>query len=645
MLRVLVVEDSETDAKLVARELRRTWPELTTLRVDTREELERALTDAEWDVVISDWSMPQFSALAALEVVLGRGLDLPFIVVSGTMGEETAVEAMRAGARDFVLKDRLARLGPAVARELDEHQVRLLRGRAEAGWREAEARFARLSESGIIGIAQASMSGQLTDANDAYLRMVGYTREDIGKPLTWSLLNPPERSPDDERLASELAEKGMSGPWEQELVHRDGHRVPVLVGVAMLDTDNCIAFVADLSERRRAEAALRRSEEQLRQAQKMEAIGSLAGGVAHDFNNLLSVILSYCGVAIADLPDGDPLRADLTEVYRAGERAAELTRQLLAFSRRQVLQPKLLDLGDIVEGVQKMLRRMLGEDVELVLERSETLNRALLDRGQTEQVIMNLVVNARDAMPTGGRLVIATSDVELDEDFAASHVGAKAGRHVMLSIADNGCGMSPETRARIFEPFFTTKEVRGTGLGLSTVHGIVQQSGGTIWVYSEIGLGTVFKIYFPVADGHAPQPVDAPRSDGAELRGHETILLVEDDPQVRALAKSVLRRYGYHVLDAQTGGDALLLAEQHAGAIDLLLTDVVMPRISGRELTERLHAIRPGLRALYMSGYTDDAVIRHGVLEANVAFLQKPFTALSLVRKIREVLATPVPSP
>ena len=643
MLRVLIVEDSETDAKLVLRELKRTWPDLTSRRVDTPEDLDRELTDAEWDVVISDWSMPQFNALAALAQVSGRGLDVPFIIVSGTIGEEIAVEAMRAGARDFLLKDRLARLGPAVARELAEHQVRMSRGRAEAGWREAEARFARLSESGIIGIAQAHMSGRLTDANDAYLRIIGYTRDDI-PTLTWAKLNPPEQAAEDERIFAQLAATGVAGPWEQELVHRDGQRIPVLVGVAMLDADNCISFVADLTERKRAETALRRSEEQLRQAQKMEAIGSLAGGIAHDFNNLLSVILSYCGVAIAELSDGDPLRADLTEVYHAGERAAELTRQLLAFSRRQVLQPKLLDLGDVVDGLQKMLRRLLGEDVELVLERGESLGRARLDRGQIEQVVMNLVVNARDAMPTGGRLVIATSDVELDEDFAATHVGAHAGRHVMLSVADNGCGMSPEIRARIFEPFFTTKEVRGTGLGLSTVHGIVQQSGGTIWVYSEVGLGTVFKIYLPVADVDGSATVDAPRLDREDLRGDETILLVEDDPQVRALARSILRRYGYRVLDAQSGGDALLIAEQHHGRIDLLVTDVVMPRISGRELTERLHVIRPGLRTLYMSGYTDDAVIRHGVLEANVAFLQKPFTAQSLARKIREVLATAAPS-
>jgi CheY-like chemotaxis protein len=287
-----------------------------------------------------------------------------------------------------------------------------------------------------------------------------------------------------------------------------------------------------------------------------------------------------------------------------------------------------------------MLRRLVGEDVELVLERGESLGAIRIDRGQIEQVLMNLVVNARDAMPTGGRIVIATADVELDQDFVATHVDVRAGRHVMLSVADNGCGMTSEVRARIFEPFFTTKEVRGTGLGLSTVHGIVQQSGGTIWVYSEVGLGTVFKIYFPVADGQASPHVDAAALDREDLRGHETILLVEDDPQVRALAKSILARYGYRVLEAQSAGDALLVAEQHGEEIDLLLTDVVMPRMSGRELTERIAPIRPGLRTVYMSGYTDDAVIRHGVLEANVAFLQKPFTAQSLVRKIRETLAT-----
>jgi PAS domain S-box-containing protein len=381
----------------------------------------------------------------------------------------------------------------------------------------------------------------------------------------------------------------------------------------------------------------KRLEEQLRQAQKMEAIGQLAGGVAHDFNNLLSVVLSYSDIVIAELAASDPLRRDVDEIRRAGVRATELTRKLLMFSRQQMMQPKVLDLNDLLAGMDKMLRPLVGEGVELALVPGESLGRLRADPGSIEQVLMNLVVNARDAMPLGGKLTIETANATLDDAYAKTHVDAKPGAYVVLSVTDNGEGMDKATLARIFEPFFTTKDKsKGTGLGLSTVYGIVQQSGGTVWVYSEPGIGTTFKVYLPRVDAEADNSpslaLEAPR------RGVETILLVEDEDQVREVAHGILRRQGYRVITARNAGEALLFCEQHAGPIHLLLSDVVMPQMGGPALAKRLATLRPEMRVLFMSGYADDAAVRHGVIVAEVAYLQKPLTVDSLTRKVRSVL-------
>jgi PAS domain S-box-containing protein len=392
---------------------------------------------------------------------------------------------------------------------------------------------------------------------------------------------------------------------------------------------------------------VRRMEEQLRQSQKMEAVGRLAGGVAHDFNNLLTAISGYSDLLLHRLPEYSTLRRDVEEIRKAGDRAAALTRQLLAFSRRQVLQPKVLDLNRVVTKMGRMLRRLVGEEIALSIDLSPSLSRVKADPGQIEQVIVNLALNARDAMPDGGRITIATADAELSPAYAVVHPDVHPGPYVLLSMADTGHGMDDETQTHLFEPFFTTKERgKGTGLGLATVYGIVQQSGGHIRVNSAADSGSTFLIYLP--------RVEAPEDAGQEAvrpplphpsPGTETVLLAEDEEVVRRFAREILSGNGYKVLEAGNGREALLLSEAHRGEIHLLLTDVVMPKIGGRELADRIRTLRPELRILYMSGYTDDAILRDRVLEDGIPFLQKPFTPEGLARKVREVLDTACPLP
>lgn len=396
--------------------------------------------------------------------------------------------------------------------------------------------------------------------------------------------------------------------------------------------------IGQFIERKRVEGALGDSEEQLRQSQKLEAIGQLAGGVAHDFNNLLTAINGYSSLALQRLDDKHPIRGYLEEVKKAGDRAANLTRQLLAFGRKQMLQPVALNLNDVVADMSKMLRRLIGEDIQFTAKFDPELMRTKADPGQIEQVLVNLVVNARDAMPQGGHLTIETANIEVDREYASKHFGVQPGSYVMLAVSDTGIGMDEDTKARIFEPFYTTKEKgKGTGLGLSTVYGIIKQSGGNIWVYSEPGRGTSFKVYlqpFEAAPGATEKATVEPAAQG----GSETILLVEDEDIVRGLARKILEQSGYRVLDARNGTEAIRISREHGKAIQLLLTDVVMPEISGKEIAERLTVLHPTIRVLFMSGYTDEAIVHHGVIDANVEFIQKPFTPMALARKVRAVL-------
>jgi PAS domain S-box-containing protein len=507
--------------------------------------------------------------------------------------------------------------------------------RSEDQVRQSEARYRSLVQSAVYGIYRSTLDGQFLAVNPALIAMLGYESEEemlamnIGHDVYLETL---ER----ENFAGEFLAmrrwEGVEVKWRR----KDGKSITVrLSGRVVGDEGGAPAYiegiVEDVTERRMLE-------QQLRQSQKMEAVGRLAGGVAHDFNNLLTVIRGYTEILLSDLPDGDVQRGELEEIMKASERAGSLTRQLLAFSRQQVLAPKVLSLNTIVLNMHNLLRRLLGEDIDLQTVLDPQLGHVKADPSQIEQVIMNLAVNARDAMPMGGRLTIETANVELTENWGRDIISAKPGSYVMIAMTDSGAGMDEATRARVFEPFFTTKEQgKGTGLGLSTAYGIVKQSDGYISVYSEVGIGTAFKVYLPCIETVKDATV-TPTSTPATHRGTETVLLVEDEEGVRKLVRGILARQGYNVLEATSGEEALELVHEYSGKLDLLLSDVVLVGMSGRELSERLRIQMPSLRVIYMSGYTDDAIVRHGVLTESAEFLQKPFSSDNLLRKVRAVL-------
>jgi signal transduction histidine kinase len=507
---VLIVEDSEEDAVIVLRELKQGGYQIDFKRVDSHDALQASLASRAWDLVISDFAMPRFSGTDALKLVRSSGSDTPFIFISGTMGEDIAVAALKDGAQDYLVKDNLKRLVPAVQRELQKAE--------------------------------------------------------------------------------------------------------------------------ELRQRKRLEL-------HVHQLQKFEAIGRLAGGVAHDFNNLLGVILGQTEMLLERSRD-QGFTHGLEMIEEAAKRGASLTRQLLAFGRRQVLETKVLNLNTVLTDFESLLRRVIGEDIELVVQTEAKLRTIDADPSQLEQVFMNLVINARDAMPSGGKLTIATANLDLEDSYTDCRVLVKPGSYVQIVVSDSGCGMDEQTQSRIFEPFFTTKEQgKGTGLGLAMVYGIVKQSGGYIWVYSEPGHGTSFKIYLPVAGGAAETPRCVEQS-GTLPRGSETILVVDDDASLLEVTCEFLRGGGYTVILAESPAHALQLADSHGGVIDFLLTDVIMPKMNGRELANRLMKTRPAVKVLYVSGYADGVVQDglHGPLEGGLAFLQKPYTRKQVMQKIREIL-------
>ncbi len=507
--------------------------------------------------------------------------------------------------------------------------------RSQEALRRSEQRYRSQVQSAVYGIYRSSIAGRFLDVNPALVQMLGYDTADeiLALDMATDLYaDPMERA----RILSQLDPAARIEGVETRWKRKDGRIINVrLSGRGGLqypgEPPSFEMICEDVTERRALE-------EQLRHSQKMEAVGRLAGGVAHDFNNLLTVIKGYSDLLMNEIESADPMYGEVEEIRKAADRAASLTRQLLAFSRRQVLAPKVLDLNSIITNMDKLLRRLLGEDVELITSLDSKLGHVKADPGQLEQVIMNLAVNARDAMPDGGRLTVETGNFDLDESYSLEHAMAKPGRYAMFTVSDTGTGMDPETLSRVFEPFFTTKEMgKGTGLGLSTVYGIVKQSGGYIWAESQPGKGASFRVLLPIVED-VTEPVAARPGQSVSFRGTETILLVEDEDGVRALIREVLARHGYHVVETRHGGEALIACEQHKGNIHLLLTDVVLQQMSGRDLAKRLLGVRPEMKVLYISGYTEEAIINQGVLDPGTAFLQKPFTPGVLARKIREVL-------
>jgi PAS domain S-box-containing protein len=519
------------------------------------------------------------------------------------------------------------------------------RKRAVEALREIEERFRQVYDEAPVGYHEIDGEGRIIRVNRRELEMLGYTEQELlGHPV-WKFVVEEEmtRQVIMAKIAGDIS---FHETFERTYRRKDGTTLPVLIEDRVIrdkkgGVTGIRSMIEDITERRRAEEALKKSEEQLRQWQRVEAIGRLAGGVAHDFNNLLMTIKGCSELLLRELDVKNPRREEVEEIRKAAERATALTRQLLAFGRRQVLQPQVLDLNEVVANMDRMLQRLIGEDIQLLTVLDPELWPLKVDPGQIEQVIMNLAVNARDAMPGGGKLTIETANVVLDEDYARRHVSVKPGPCVMLAVTDNGCGMDQETQSHLFEPFFTTKKTgEGTGLGLSTVYGIVKQSGGNIWAYSEPRQGTTFKIYLPRVEEaiETYRPKVAPT---ASPRGSETILLVEDEGAVRTIVSKILQNKGYTVLEAHHGPEALEICQVHEGPIHLMVTDVVMPHMSGRELAERLTILRPELRVLFMSGYPDNAIVHHGVLGAGTAFLQKPFTLNALEGKVRELLDAP----
>ncbi|MBI5368430.1 MAG: response regulator [Planctomycetes bacterium] len=646
-LRALLVEDSADDALLLADELRRGGRAVTVRRVDTADAFRAALRSESWDVVLADYSLPHFSGRDALHLLHELGLDLPFVIVTGTIGEEVAVAAMRQGAHDYLLKGKLARLGVVVEREIRDAAERRGRQSAELRLRESERRQSLLLQSLPIALyTRAAGNDQgFTWVSDSLRRLTGMAAEELlGDPALWAGRVHPE---DRERRAAgaELPAPGGCTQVEYRWRHADGGWRWFLDSSLPLGDEPGPApvvagFLLDISARKEIEG-------QLIQSQRREAIGRLAGSLAHDFNNLLGVIRGFTDLALTRTPSDRQLLEDLQEISGATALATGLTRKLLTLSRQQVAERLLFDPRRALLGMERMLRSTLTEGIALHVITRDEVGAVRMDPSQLEQVILNLALNARDAMPQGGRLVVELANATREEAQARGHRLPTAGPHVRLTLADTGSGIPSDLLPNLFEPVLTSKPAgRGIGLGLSTVNAIVQQNEGAVYVESRPGYGTTFTLYFPQAPDLVPPAAaaESPPEPVAEVPAtKETILVVEDEPTLRQLAGEILSWGGYRPLICGNGQEALQLLESHRGDIALLLTDVIMPRMNGREVARRVLSIRPDLRVLYMSGYTDDVLPAQKPGEPPVNFIQKPFSLAGLLAKVREVLDAPQP--
>ena len=653
-IHVLLVEDNPLDARFVKEMLKD--DEIGAFRIQHAASFLEAQSilsrQSDNQIILLDLGLPDETGLQTLRriVPLARGASI--VLLTGDQDEELGIAALREGAHDYLVKGqvegrRLRRvLRYAVERQklLTELRAEIeARAQAQRALQISEQRYRQLFETVAMGVIISDGTGKIVDSNAQALRMFGYEREELLGQTIEALL-PESFRKLHQRHRSTYLSSPQSRPMGigMELVARrkSGIEFPVEISLGPVPTREGIQIsstISDVTERKKLE-------KQLRLSQRMEAIGQLAGGVAHDFNNLMNVILGCCEALAKDISDDHTAVRKIEMIRKAADSAADLTRQLLAFGRKQLLQPKVITPGEVMEEMRGMLRSLIGESIRLEVNIHPGVGSIRADPGQMEQILVNLAVNARDAMPDGGRLTIEARDVDLGHSYVNVHPPAKPGPYVMFAVSDTGCGMDQKTQSQIFNPFFSTKELgKSTGLGLATVYGIVKQSGGYIWVYSELGKGSVFKVYLPrVGGGATPQQQIA--ADDAIERGSKTILLAEDSEGLREIAREYLENLGYKVIEASSGEQALERADEFEGKIHLLLTDVVMSGMNGRELADQLVRKYPGIKILFTSGYTDDSIARQGIFDLTVAFIQKPYRPKALARKVREILSTPAPN-
>ncbi len=650
---ILIVEDNPSDLKFLSKVLEKAGYKI---RLATDGHLALRSIEAKLpSLVLLDLDLSDPSGVEICRHIKADPTtkNLPVIFTCAHGESAKKVEALEAGGVDCVTKpmdtsEVLARVKTHL--NMYRLQQKLLaeikeRKQAEEALRASETRtkntFNAISDAIFLHPLLEDGFAPFAEVNDTACERYGYTRNEfltLAAPDITVKVDANARGTQAQRKKLHDARQ----IFEATHVTKSGKKIPVEINSTTIELDGkpmVLSVARDISERKQAQIAQTKLEEQLHQAQKMESIGQLAGGVAHDFNNILCAITGNATLALDDLSSEDPLHESLSEIASASARATGLTRQLLAFSRKQVIEPRVINLSDLIENLHPMLVRLLGEDTLLKTLPQKDLGRVLADPNQIEQIVLNLAINARDAMPDGGELVIETADILLDDDYCEKYVGTEPGAYVMLAVSDTGSGMDAETRKKIFEPFFTTKQPgQGTGLGLATVYGIVKQSGGRIEVYSEPGEGTSFKVYLPFVAEKAKPLVRSSVSNSGDGGGQETVLVVEDEKMVCRLAVKLLKRRGYQVLSAATPGEAIALVQQHEGTIDLLLTDVIMPKMNGRKLADKITNLRPEIKVLFTSGYTQNVIAHHGVLDEKVEFLAKPYSLDALATRVREVL-------
>lgn len=639
LIHILHLEDDSVDGELIEARLEEADLACRITRVETRDEFEQALGREALDIILADLRLPMYDGLSALRTVMERRPDIPFIFVSGTIGEEAAIEALTKGATDYVLKQSLMRIGPAVQRALREAHNQSERRQAEKSLAQSEAMMRGILNSVDEGFVVIDRQYRIRSANRAYCSLVNLREEEVIGRQCHAILHQNNQPCYESGLECPVQHTFRTGTAHACFsTHQAASGALLYLELKSYPISDASGTIVSVIETINDVTEKCQLQEQLAHSQKMESVARLAGGVAHDFNNMLGVIIGHAELAMGRVDTSEPLFGNLREIRKAAGRSAALTRQLLAFARKQTVAPRVLDLNETVSGMLNMLRPLIGEDIDLVWRPGKGASPVKMDPSQIDQILVNLCVNARDAITGIGRITIETDLITFDPDYCRHHPEIVAGDYVSLIISDDGCGMEPEILGAIFDPFFTTKDIgRGTGLGLATVYGIIKQNDGFIKVHSEPGQGTTFKLYLPRYFDEAVHVRHQEREAQIPV-GHETILLVEDESLILSMTTLMLEKLGYQVLSASTPADAMRVTSAHEGEIRLLIVDVIMPEMNGRDLANQVAAHQPAMGCLFMSGYSGDIIANHGILEEGVHFIQKPFSMESLAVKVRQVL-------